>query len=105
MGLDTVELVMEIEDAFGITIPDEDAEKIETIGQTAAYVVGRLRLMAPVTEARSWKSRSYCATSRAFYQLRSELRSRFGIPRRLVMPTSRIGELVRSRSQRTRWNE
>jgi acyl carrier protein len=37
-SLDTVELVMALEEAFGIEIPDEDAEKIKTIGDTITYV-------------------------------------------------------------------
>ena len=32
-SLDTVELVMEFEEEFDITIPDEEAEKIQTVGQ------------------------------------------------------------------------
>jgi acyl carrier protein len=38
-SLDTVELVMALEEAFGIEIPDEDAEKIKTIGDTINYVM------------------------------------------------------------------
>jgi len=37
-SLDTVELIMEMEDAFGVSIPDEDAEKIQTIGDAVKYV-------------------------------------------------------------------
>lgn len=37
-SLDTVELVMALEEAFGLEIPDEDAEKIKTIGDTINYV-------------------------------------------------------------------
>jgi acyl carrier protein len=38
-SLDTVELVMALEEAFGMEIPDEDAEKIKTIGDTINYVM------------------------------------------------------------------
>jgi acyl carrier protein len=41
-SLDTVELVMEFEDEFDISIPDEDAEKIQTVGQAIDYVEARL---------------------------------------------------------------
>ncbi len=37
-SLDNVELVMEFEEEFGITIPDEDAEKIQTVGQAVDYI-------------------------------------------------------------------
>ena len=38
-SLDTVELVMEFEDEFEMSIPDEEAEKIRTIGQTIDYIM------------------------------------------------------------------
>ena len=37
-SLDTVELVMEFEEEFDITIPDEEAEKIGTVGQAISYI-------------------------------------------------------------------
>ncbi len=37
-SLDTVELVMALEEEFGIEIPDEDAEKIQTVGDVAKYI-------------------------------------------------------------------
>ncbi|MCK6486596.1 MAG: acyl carrier protein [Phycisphaerae bacterium] len=37
-SLDTVELVMEFEDEFELTIPDEEAEKIQTVGQAVDYI-------------------------------------------------------------------
>ncbi|MDF1797854.1 MAG: acyl carrier protein [Planctomycetota bacterium] len=37
-SLDTVELVMELEEEFGLTIPDEDAQNIQTVGDAVTYV-------------------------------------------------------------------
>ncbi len=37
-SLDTVELVMELEDEFELTIPDEEAEKLKTVGDAIDYV-------------------------------------------------------------------
>ena len=37
-SLDTVELIMELEKEFDISIPDEQAEKIQTVGQAIEYI-------------------------------------------------------------------
>ncbi len=37
-SLDTVELVMELEDVFKTSIPDEEAEKIKTVGDAVRYI-------------------------------------------------------------------
>jgi acyl carrier protein len=37
-SLDIVELVMELEEEFEITIPDEEAEKIKTVGEAVVYI-------------------------------------------------------------------
>lgn len=37
-SLDIVELIMAFEDEYGIEIPDEDAEKIETVGDAIRYI-------------------------------------------------------------------
>lgn len=39
-SLDTVELIMEFEKEFDIAIPDEEAEKIETVGNAIDYLTG-----------------------------------------------------------------
>ena len=41
-SLDTVELIMEFEKAFGITIPDDQAEKISTVGEAIAHIESAL---------------------------------------------------------------
>ncbi len=37
-SLDTVELIMEFEKEFNISIPDEEAEKIQTVGDAVSYI-------------------------------------------------------------------
>ena len=37
-SLDTVELIMEFEKEFNVSIPDEEAEKIQTVGDAVAYL-------------------------------------------------------------------
>jgi acyl carrier protein len=40
-SLDLVEMIMEMEDKFGVKIPDEEAEKIRTVGEAVDYVAAR----------------------------------------------------------------
>ncbi len=42
-SLDYAELVMEFEQTFDIKIPDDDAEKMQTIGQAVSYIEGKLK--------------------------------------------------------------
>lgn len=42
-SLDTVELVMALEEEFGTEIPDEDAEKLQTVGDAAKYIEEKLK--------------------------------------------------------------
>jgi len=41
-SLDTVELVMELEDEFDMTIPDDQAEKLRTVGEAIDYIKKQL---------------------------------------------------------------
>jgi acyl carrier protein len=41
-SLDTVELVMALEDEFGLDIPDEEAEKLTTVGKALDYILSHL---------------------------------------------------------------
>ena len=41
-SLDTVELVMALEDEFGLDIPDEEADKIKTVGDAVKYIESKM---------------------------------------------------------------
>ena len=53
-SLDTVELIMEFEKEFGITIPDDKAEGIATVGDAIAYIeeASKFRTSKPITPNR-----------------------------------------------------
>jgi acyl carrier protein len=94
MGLDTVELVMEFEDEFEISIPDDDAERIQTLGDTFDYIMRRLGERMPP---------GVCPSAHAFYHLRRELQRECGVERERVKPDIVIGELVLPGTGRRRW--
>ncbi len=51
MGLESVELVMAFEEEFGVEIPDDEAERIITVGDARDFIVGKLRERAEDPEA------------------------------------------------------
>lgn len=48
-SLDTVELIMEFEKAFDIQIPDEDAEKIATVGDAIKYIEEHKKIISAIS--------------------------------------------------------
>jgi hypothetical protein len=93
MGLGGVELVIEVEERFGISIPDADAEKIDTVGRLTDYV------LAATTQRQS----SICQTSRAFYKVRKALTEQFGIPRPQVQLETHLVDLLPLTNRRKQW--
>jgi acyl carrier protein len=84
MGLDTVEMVMETEETFGIKIADEEAERCITVGDFLACVLSHL----PVGP------RGRCLTAAGFYRLRRALTEALGVQRRDVRPKTRLADLL-----------
>jgi acyl carrier protein len=95
MGMDTIELVMELEDEFELSIPDREAEKLVTVGQTYEYILRRL----------SERHVERCFSATAFYRLRRELMSECGIARREIRPDRRIGDLLIDPADRKKWKK
>ncbi|MCI1290491.1 MAG: acyl carrier protein [Lactobacillus sp.] len=42
-SIDFVEFVLDLEDTFGAEIPDEDAEKLQTVGEAVSYIKAHLK--------------------------------------------------------------
>ncbi len=95
MGLDAVELIMECERAFGISIPDEDASKIVTVGDLYGII---LKLTADRVEGPTRTSTS------AFYRLRQGLVA-CGLDRDHILPTSRLKDLLPAEQRKVLWTQ
>ena len=89
MGLDGVELVMETEDEFGITITDEEAEACRTVGDLHRLVCHKLRV--PTRE---------CWSRVAFYEVRRRLVGLLGCSTRDLRPSTRLAHLVPEHDRR-----
>lgn len=83
MGLDTVELVLAIEDEFGIRISNHIAETLRTPGDVADYVMTRVR-----TEANSAD-----LMQTGFYRVRSALVATFNASRSHIRPDTPLARL------------
>jgi len=94
MGLDGVELVMEVEEAFAITIADDEASAVRTVGDLHDLVLGKLS-----ADPRSHR----CASAAAFYRLRRAQVARFGHDRRDIRPRGRMDDLVPVHRRRASW--
>lgn len=84
MGLDLVELTIRIEDAFGISIPDDVAADLTTPRQVTYYLLSQLKLA----------ERKTCMSQPAFYLLRKEFVAILGIQRSEFRPSSNLAQLI-----------
>jgi hypothetical protein len=89
MGLDGVELVMEVEDRFGVKLADSECSRVRTVADLAALVISKLP-----------RSAGPCPTARAFFGFRALMVTRAGVERRRVRARARLDELI---GQRRRW--
>jgi len=92
MGLDLVEYVIAIEEAFEIAIPDADARRLETPNKLIDYLCARL--------GESEDGPPLVQTG--FYRLRNAIIEELGATRSSVKPTTKLGELT-ERSESEVW--
>src|SRR5947208_12610547 len=97
-GVDTVELVMAIEECFSLSIPDAVAEKIRTAGELRDYVVRS-------TNARASKDSLPCLSAVAFYRTRQLVAQFFGIDKRCIWPGTQLESILTIKDGRRAWRD
>lgn len=94
MGLDGVELVMEVEESFGIQIKDEEAGNTQTVGQLYQLVCQKCQTQA----------QNSCPTRKAFCQLRKILLDLFKIDKDQIHPKTNIRDIANTIKSKHLWN-
>jgi acyl carrier protein len=92
MGLDVVELVMELEVEFDIRIADDEAAQVMTLGHLHSLI-----------HAKTARPADYCPSSRAFYRLRRALSEEFGVGRQQVTTTAAMDDLLPRGGRQRHW--
>jgi len=93
MGLDAVELIMTVEERFGIAILDEDAGRLATVGDLYKLVLAKL----------SGTKTDRCLTSAAFYRLRRAFIEGLGKSRGEIGPSLDLEMILPSQGRRRKW--
>lgn len=93
MGLDANEIVMEVEDHFGITIADDEAADVRTVGDLVALIRGRFVATAS----------PQCLALPAFLSLRALIREVAGDPTLRVKPSDGIVGCLSPKQRRRLW--
>ena len=93
MGLDGVELILAVEDAFQIHIEDEEAGRVSTVGDLHNLVVGKLY----------GQDSKRCLTSAAFYRTRRGIVDTLGVDRREIRPSTALEVILPRGSRREKW--
>lgn len=96
MGLDTIELAMEIEECFDIRIPDAEASEVRTVGDAHELILRRLGVPASA-------GCTGCVTAKAFYRLRRALVELVGARRGAIAPSTRLNVAVPLHRRRSLW--
>ncbi len=96
MGLDSVEIVMKVEQALGINIPDAETEKMVTVGHMYQYIWSRVNNQVT----------SDCITQKVFFRLRRQLREQLEIPDTLaIKPATKLADLIPRKGRKQKWRK
>jgi acyl carrier protein len=97
MGLDAVEIIMEVEDAFDVHIPDDKATEIVTVGDLYDYIIELKRdAVSP---------RNVCLSAATFYRIRRAVCAELGLTSRSVRPRTTLDSTLPKMRRRSFWTE
>ena len=100
MGLDAVELVMDVEEAFEFSIPDEGYAQMRTVGELHQYILRQLEVQHQLhAEHRT------CPSVPAFVEIRLAITSLLAIDRKFVRPSSQLASIIPRRLRRNIWQQ
>lgn len=93
MGLELVEIVMEVEETFGIVFSDDAAPQIRTVGQLHEYIL----------ECRNREKQQGCPTGRVFREIRRVLTDTASLPKRAIRPSTQLKAILPPHTRRRVW--
>ena len=96
MGLDGVEIVMQIEEEFGIELPDSELTSVQTVGDLYMLVLGKV-------ESNGTQSAAASLTTKVFYRLRKAMRKCLGQQRKFLMPSTKLAHLLPKPTRIAAW--
>src|SRR5688572_811019 len=95
MGLDAVEIVMEVEDKFAVSIRDDEASKIVTVGDLENLVIARINA----------RQLNTCPTLSAFLRIRSDIRQLIPDASARIRPRQQIASAIPRHKRRIFWKQ
>ncbi len=93
MGLDSVELVMDVEDEFQIVIPDAVASLVVTVGMLVDVVHFHI----------STSTQDPCLSQHGFYVVRKTLLYQLDVPRSSILPDTKFSDLIAKEDRQDVW--
>jgi len=94
MGLDGVELIMDVEDRFCTSFPDDQLERMQTIGDLHDFIMSRIRQ----------QHSDFCLSAAMFYPIRRILVDQFNVDRDNIRPATSLESLVDTKSRSKFWS-
>ncbi len=105
MGMDVIELVMEVEDKFGIKIEDEEYELLPTVQDLHDLIVRKRRQISGKSRKANRVEPTTCLSLVAFVGLRRALVNLFDVPRNRVRPGTNLDDVFPVELRLARWSE